>query len=233
MIVTLLKALLIAVVTVPLSIAAILAIPLPGGRLFHAIARTWARFILWIFGIKVTVRGLEHLGSNRHFIYVSNHASMFDIPAVLVGIPDEIRIVLKKELTKVPIWGWALKYGHYISIDRDNPKDAVRSLERAVETIRNGASVLLFAEGTRSRDGALQPFKRGAFSLAAKAGVPIMPVAIKGTFRILPKGSWKISPADVELVLDAPIATHGITGKEGELELMERVHRVVEKNLKD
>jgi 1-acyl-sn-glycerol-3-phosphate acyltransferase len=231
MVVTLIKGLIVAMVTVPMSIAAILAIPLPGGRLFHAVARNWAKFILWIFGIKVTVHGLRHLGSSRHYIYVSNHASMFDIPAVLSGIPDEIRIVLKKELTKVPIWGWALKYGHYISIDRDNPKDAVRSLERAAETVRNGASVLLFAEGTRSRDGALHPFKRGAFSLAARSGIPIMPVAIKGTFRILPKGSWKVAPADVSLVLDAPIPTKGMSGKEGEIELMERVHHVIERNL--
>ena len=232
MISTILKGFVVVVVTIFVSLGAIIVTPLEkSGRAYHWHARIWSKIVLWLFGIKVTVHGLEHLKSGKHFIYVSNHASMFDIPTVMGSIPDEIRIVMKKELTRIPIFGWALKIGHYITIDRDNPKDAMKSLDLAAEKIRNGASVLLFAEGTRTRDGKLQPFKRGAFSLAAKSGVPIIPVAINGTYRILRKGSWKIQPADISLILDKPIPTEGIGGKEDELKLMERVHAVIKKNL--
>jgi len=231
MIVTLLKGLLIVLVAVPLSVLALISIPLDrSGRSFHAVARTWSRCILWLFGIKVRVRGTEHLERTRHYIYVSNHASMFDIPAVVVGIPDDIRFVLKKELTKVPIWGWALKYGYYISIDRGRARDAAKSLEEAVERMRTGASVILFAEGTRTRDGKLQPFKRGAFSLAARSGVPIVPVAINNTFSILPKGSIRVKPADITIVLEKPVPTEGVEGREAEVKLMEKVREAIASN---
>lgn len=200
------------------------------GRWYHKAARVWSKFTLWLFGIKVSTAGLEHLDPAKRYVYVSNHASMFDIPAIFVAIPDDVRIVLKKELTRVPLWGWALKVGPYISIDRFNAKDAMGSLDRALETIRQGASVLVFAEGTRSRDGRLQPFKRGAFALAARSGVPIVPVTINNSFNILPKGSLKIQPADISVVVDKPIESSGVVGKEEELRLMEQVHAVLEKN---
>jgi 1-acyl-sn-glycerol-3-phosphate acyltransferase len=231
MIVTLVKALLVVIAAIPLSCLALISIPLDrSGRTFHAVARSWSRFILWLFGIKVNVRGVEHLERTRHYIYVSNHASMFDIPAVMVGIPDDIRFVLKKELTRVPIWGWALKYGYYISIDRGRARDAAKSLEEAVERMRTGASVILFAEGTRTRDGKLQPFKRGAFSLAARSGVPIVPVAINNTFAILPKGSIRARPADITMVLEKPIPTEGVEGREAEVSLMLEVREAIAKN---
>jgi 1-acyl-sn-glycerol-3-phosphate acyltransferase len=234
LLITLFKIFLVVLLTIAVSIGAIIVTPLErSGRAYHWHARTWSKIVLWLFGINVNVKGLEHLGKGKKFIYVSNHASMFDIPTVMGSIPDEIRIVLKKELTRIPIFGWALKIGHYITIDRESPKDAMKSLDLAAEKIRNGASVLLFAEGTRTRDGKLLPFKRGAFSLAAKSGVPIIPVAINGTFHIMRKGSWKIQPAGVSLILDKPIATEGIKSKEAELELMERVHEVIKKNLEE
>jgi 1-acyl-sn-glycerol-3-phosphate acyltransferase len=152
---------------------------------------------------------------------------MFDIPAVISFIPDQIRLVVKKELTRIPVWGWAMKYGGYISIDRSNPIAAARSLEAAAEKIRDGTSVLLFAEGTRTRDGKLQPFKRGAFSLAAKAGVPVIPVVINNSFRILPKGSLRVHPQDIELVIGKPISTKDVEGKNKEIALMEQVREII------
>ena len=115
-------------------------------------------------------------------------------------------------------------------IERSNPREAMASIERAAESIRKGSSVILFPEGTRTLDGKLQPFKRGAFSLAAKAGVPVVPLTINGTFTIMPKGSLIIKPANISVVLGKPISTLGLNGKDGELELMEQVHRVIEKN---
>ena len=112
--------------------------------------------MLFVCGVKVRVTGLEKIDSSRNYIYVSNHASMFDIPSILAGIPGQIRIVYKKELDVIPVFGWGLKYGAYIGIDRGRGADAMRSLDEAVEKIRRGASVLLYAEGTRTTDGKLQ-----------------------------------------------------------------------------
>lgn len=231
MIVTSIKIVLLWIAAIPLSILALLSSPIDStGRTFHWTARVWSRFILWLFRIKVVSKGADVIDPAHHYVYISNHASAFDIPAVVVGIPDDIRFVLKKELTRIPIWGWALKYGHYISIDRSRARDAIKSLDEAARRMRNGASVILFAEGTRTRDGKLQPFKRGAFTLAAKAGIPIIPVTINRTFGILPKGSLRVHPADIELVFGKPIPVDEYQGREGEQRLMERVRDAVTQN---
>jgi len=228
MILTLVKICLIWIAAVPLSIIALFSTPLDrSGRTFHWTSRMWSHFILWLFRIKVKTRNANFIDPSQHYIYISNHASAFDIPAVVVGIPDDIRFVPKKELTRIPIWGWALKYGHYIVIDRGKARDALKSLDEAAERMRNGASVILFAEGTRTRDGKLQQFKRGAFTLAVKAGIPIIPVTINNTFRILPKGSLQVNPADIELVFGKPIPTSSIAGREGEVQLIEKVRQAV------
>jgi 1-acyl-sn-glycerol-3-phosphate acyltransferase len=133
----------------------------------------------------------------------------------------------------VPIWGWALRYGHFIMIDRSNPRAAMQSIDRAAETIRKGKSVLLFAEGTRTMDGRLQPFKRGAFSIAVKAGAPVVPVTINNTFKIMPKGSLNIQATDISLILDKPISTEHITDKSGEQLLMAAVQGAIENNYID
>lgn len=234
MIGTLLKFAVIAIVTIPIALVEIfVSLVDRSGKSFHVVGRFWSWIILTLYGIRVSVEGIEHLDPSKRYIYVSNHASMFDIPAVLTGIPDEIRIVMKKELTRIPFFGWAMAAGPYIVIDRFHAKDAVKSLDRAAERIRNGASVLLFAEGTRTLDGKLQPFKRGAFALASKSGVPIIPVAINNTFRILPKGSKVVRPAHITVVLGRSIPTGGIEGKQGEMKLMEEVHQAIAKNYID
>jgi 1-acyl-sn-glycerol-3-phosphate acyltransferase len=233
-ILTALKVLLIGFVAIPLSTIALLSTPLDrSGWTFHAMSRTWSRFILFLFGIKVITKGAENVDPSKRYIYISNHASAFDIPATVNGIPDDIRFVLKKELTRIPLWGWALKYGHYITIDRSKARDAVKSLEEAADRMRNGASVILFAEGTRTRDGKLQPFKRGAFTLAVKAGIPIVPVTINNTYRIMRKGSWEIRPSDIELVLSKPVPTDGFSGRDGEQKLLEIVRSEIAKHYID
>ncbi len=234
MIITWFKIVLVVIAAIPLSIIALFSTPIDtSGKTFHWTARVWSGFILWLFNIRVVSKGTEVIDRSRHYVYISNHASAFDIPAVVVGIPDDIRFVLKKELTRIPIWGWALKYGHYISIDRSNARDAMKSLEEAAQRMRNGASVILFAEGTRTRDGKLQPFKRGAISLAAKAGNPIIPVTINHTFAILPKGSWRVHAADIEIVFGKPIPVDDARDREGEQRLMDRVREAVAQNYID
>ncbi|HTY38065.1 MAG TPA: lysophospholipid acyltransferase family protein [Bacteroidota bacterium] len=228
MMLTLIKVCLVWISAIPLSILALCSTPIDrSGKTFHWTSRVWSGFILWLFGIKVKTRGSEFIDPHHHYVYISNHASGFDIPAVVAGIPDDIRFVLKKELTRIPIWGWALKYGHYIVIDRGRVRDAMKSLDEAAERMRNGASVILFAEGTRTRDGKLQPFKRGAFTLAVKSGIPIVPVTINNTFGILPKGSLNVKPADIEIVFGKPIETSEFHGRDGEARLMEQVRQTI------
>jgi len=180
------------------------------GRVFHAIARGWAKTVLAVCSVRVTVRGLDKVDLSRNYVYVSNHASMFDIPVILAGIPDQIRIIYKKELDIIPFFGWGLRYGSYIGIDRGRGSKAVRSLEEAVEKIRSGASVLMYAEGTRTLDGRLQPFKRGAFNLALRAGIPVVP-----------------------LTVNAPIPVPAGEGKDAELQLMQDVHAVIARHYID
>ena len=180
------------------------------GRLYHGISRFWSRSLLRVCGVRVRVRGAEHIDRSRPTVYVSNHASMLDIPVVVAGIADDVRLVYKKELERIPLFGWGLKWGSYIGIDRGRGNKAVRSLEEAVAKIRGGTSVLLFAEGTRTSDGKLQPFKRGAFNLATRAGVPVIPLTINGSYGIVPKHSMRIRPGTVELVLDPPIRLEGM-----------------------
>ncbi len=223
----------VAGVVISLTFAAIIILTLPisykTGRVFHALSRLWAKTILVTCGVRVRVRGLENIDPSMSYVYVSNHASMFDIPAIIATIPDQIRIVYKKELEIIPVFGWGLKWGSYIGIDRGRGPKAMRSLEEAIKTIQKGASVLLYAEGTRTRDGKLQPFKRGAFNIAVRAGIPVVPLAINGTFTILPKGSIVIRPHPVVLVLGTPIPVTG-EGKEEELRLMDAVHEAIQSN---
>jgi 1-acyl-sn-glycerol-3-phosphate acyltransferase len=230
-VISFIKLILLYPITLLFSVWALMTIPFDrSGRYFRMSPWWWSRFIFWFFGMKVSVKGYENLDPKKPYIFVSNHASMFDIPTVFVALKGNVNIVFKKELSYVPIWGWALRFGHFIMIDRSNPREAMASIKRAAQSIREGSSVILFPEGTRTLDGKLQSFKRGAFSLAAKAGVPVVPLTINGTFTIMPKGSYHIKPANISVVLGKPISTSGLDGRDDELKLMKQVHHVIEKN---
>ncbi len=217
------------VITGVLSFVALVILLIPGtAKVFHAITRIWARLILAVFGVSVTVEGTESIVPGGTYIYVANHASMFDIPAVLAGIPDAIHIMLKKELTRVPVWGWALALSPYIVIDRYKVRSASESLQQAADAIREGRSVLIFAEGTRTRTGSLLPFKRGAFSIGARSGVPILPVAINNTFSILQKGSLNVRPAPITIRIGTALETTGREGRDGEVYLMDETRAQIE-----
>lgn len=232
MLASIIKIILIFFISILSGIAALITIPFnKDGRVFHYLAKLYARAILFVSGVKVKTIGTENLEPDKSYIYVSNHASGFDIPAVIAGIPDQIRIVYKKELARIPIWGWALKYNKtYIPIDRTSSTEAIKSIDDAAEKIRKGASVLLFAEGTRTKDGKLQAFKRGAFNLAVKSGVPVIPLTINGSFKILPKKKFRIVPGEITLVIDKPIHVKMNGGKEEEMRLMDLVYKVISKH---
>ncbi|OIO19837.1 MAG: 1-acyl-sn-glycerol-3-phosphate acyltransferase [Ignavibacteria bacterium CG22_combo_CG10-13_8_21_14_all_37_15] len=189
---------------------------------------------LFLAGIKLTTSGLENFDRSNPYVYVSNHSSMFDILALQASFPDHAVMIFKKELAKIPIFGWALQLGPYIVIDRQKADRAMESLDRAKQTIINeGISVLVFAEGTRSKSGEVMPFKRGAFYLAARVGYPIIPVSISGTAAIMPKGKLRINPGTIHVHYDKPIITENMNGRQSEKDLMEQVRQIIIANKKD
>jgi len=198
-------------------------------RTFSFFAYHWSSTVLKVAGIKVKVIGTEKLDLSKPCVYVSNHASMFDITAVVVGVNRYVRFLVKKEIARVPIFGWATARAHII-IDRENGRDAVKSLERAARRISLGESAILFAEGHRTRDGNLQPFKRGAFVLAIAAGVPVVPLTILGSFSIMKKGSIGLRKGQITIIVDEPIDVTKYRDKSGSIALMNKVHEIIEKN---
>jgi len=179
----------------------------------HLIARAWARSILFVSGIRVRIDGLEHLPTDGSCILMPNHQSNYDIPVLLGCLPVQFRWLAKAELFKIPIFGRGMRGCGYISIDRSNRKSAFHSLNEAAIKIRNGVSVLIFPEGTRSRDGQIIAFKKGGFVLSVDAGVPIIPIVISGTRAVMPKGRLLIRTQAVRMRILAPIATSGYTRK--------------------
>ncbi|MBT8367922.1 MAG: 1-acyl-sn-glycerol-3-phosphate acyltransferase, partial [Deltaproteobacteria bacterium] len=163
------------------------------GNPLHRIARLWGRSILVASRIKVTVDGLSIIDPQRPYIYMPNHQSNFDIPVLLGHLTVQFRWLAKMELFKIPIFGHAMRKAGYISIDRNNRESAFQSLEVAAEKVRNGVSVLIFPEGTRSRDGKIQPFKKGGFVMAIDSGVAIVPVIISGARSIMTKGKFRVN----------------------------------------
>lgn len=196
------------------------------GNAPHLSARTWARTILAVARVKVRVTGLSHIDPDRSYIYMANHQSNFDIPVLLGHLKVQFRWLAKAELFDIPIFGRGMRGCGYISIDRSDRRSALESIRQAAATIRNGASVLIFPEGTRSPDGHIQTFKKGGFFLARKAGVPIVPVIIRGTWSIMPRSGLKISPGNVSVEVRPPIETTAYRGKDKE-KLIDDVRRVI------
>ncbi len=171
-------------------------------------AKLQARNLMRLCGVRVHTRGLEHLGPGP-YIFTPNHQSHFDIVALLGLLPGITRFAAKRELFTEPILGAVLRTMGMIPIDRADPLDAIDRLSRAT---RDGSSLVIFPEGTRSRDGALLPFRKGGFVAAIHLGVPVVPVVCKGTTQIMPKGKYlSILPGTAELVVLEPVATEGMT----------------------
>jgi len=183
---------------------------------FFFYARTWSRILLRLAGIRVVSSGLNNIRATKRYVYTCNHASLFDIPVVLASIPDNIRIMYKRELEKIPVFGWCLKMSPFIAIDRADGRDAMARLEETVESLRTGSSVLVFPEGTRSEDGRVAQFKRGAFVLAARSGKPIIPVALVGTNNILPARTRRVVPGTVQLYIEEAVVLETPVSRQAE-----------------
>jgi 1-acyl-sn-glycerol-3-phosphate acyltransferase len=194
------------------------------------LARLWSRTLLGFAGVKLTVEWRAPLAKDGAYVFMANHLSTVDIWALLAALPFRVRMIAKKQLGSIPLFGWAMRAGRFIFIDRANALSARRSIEEAKRRIRNGDKVLLFPEGTRSRDGQLAAFKKGGFHLALDAGVPIVPVAISGSRELMPPGSYLVRSGRVRVIVGEPIPTVGLSDADRDL-LLEKVRGIIARAL--
>jgi len=180
----------------------------------QGLAAWWARSICRVSGVEVSVTGTEALDPGKPYIFAANHQSQFDIFVLQGFLGVDFRWLAKKELFRVPVWGPAMRRAGYIPIDRSHGRQAIKSLDEAAGKIAAGTSVIIFPEGTRSKDGRLHDFKAGAMVLAVKSGVPIVPVAILGTYEILPKGKLLMIPGQVQIRIGRPIETKNCSARD-------------------
>jgi 1-acyl-sn-glycerol-3-phosphate acyltransferase len=198
----------------------------PTGHTQHKVARVWARMLLGVSFIRVRVEGLEKLDACGTYVFVSNHGSFMDIPALLASMPQELRFFAKKGLFSIPFLGTHLRRAGHLPVDRSSPRASLKSMQDAARMMGgSGVSVLNFPEGGRSAEG-LREFKEGPAYIAIKAGVPVVPVAIVGMRELLPMGAAHIRSGNVVLRVGDPISTRGMESKD-RVELTSRLYREV------
>ena len=204
----------------------------PDGKRVYFINQCWTWSILQIARISLTVRGLENLDPSEQYVFMVNHQSNIDIPVLVQSLTQfQLRWIAKKELLWVPLFGWAMWATKHIIVNRSDPTDAVKSLERAKRRIAAGISVVVFPEGTRTRNGKLLSFKKGGFLLALKTGKNIVPVTINGSGQLLPSGDWRLRSGNVEVIVGKPIMT--ATYRAGGIRLLsDRVRQAIAAHLR-
>lgn len=209
-------------------IVLLLAMPISlfGENAVHNLGILWGRSALLLAGIRFKVLGTEHIPHGRPAIYISNHQSNFDIPLFYAALPLQFRWMAKQELFDIPLFGLAMKRSGYIPIDRSDRRKAMHGMLEAAKRIAAGASVVIFPEGTRTPDGELKSFKKGGFLLAIKAQVPVVPVAIKGSFEVMAKDSWRIHGGEIVMQILPPAETSGLKNADTD-SLLEQVHTAI------
>lgn len=197
-------------------------VPYRKDGLYDQCQRRWARVILRATGIKVSIEGAEHLRDDRPQVVVANHASFFDIIALLAWLPVNPKFIAKAELYRIPVFGGAIKAGGHVRIDRKNLSQAFGAYDEATkQMLEKNLTVVVYPEGTRSRDGELLPFKKGPFVFAIQSGIAITPCYVGGAFGIQPKGSIRVHPHPLRIALGEPIPVTGLTPDDREA-LMQR-----------
>lgn len=196
------------------------------GSMQHGFARLWSRMILGTLRAKVHVEGLEKIDIGKAHIYAVNHLSALDIPLLYKHLPFQFRILAKRELFRYPFMGWHLRRSGQIAVDQDNVRSSARSIGRAVKSLETGMPIVIFPEGGRSQNGRLKPFMSGAFYLAIKAQVDVVPMAIVGTYEMLPINSYHIRPHPLRLLVGNPITTTGMNLRSMEM-LTESARRAI------
>jgi len=192
------------------------------GKIFRWVTKSYSMILLPVFGVTVETRGLSRVCRDNAYVFMSNHASHVDSLALAVSIPHPLHWVFKKELSKIPVFGWVLLSLGQIMVDRRSAAQSRTALSSAVAALAGNNSVLIYVEGTRSKDGKLQPLKKGGFHIALQSGLPIVPVRISGSHDIVAPGSLRVRPGRVVVELFDPIPTEGKTEADVQ-ELMTRV----------
>ena len=211
------------VLFVPITVSALLS---STGNLAFSISKVWAHFMLLTTRVRITILNKEKIQQGRSYIIISNHQSEYDILALVTSLGIQFRWIIKQELRSVPLFGYALYASRNIFIDRSEPASAIKSINKGMDRLPPGTSVMFFAEGTRSMDGKIQPFKKGGFVMAMEKGFPILPVTVNGSRRIMPKKSLIFTPGTIEVVVGDPIETSGYTDIQLQ-EIMDRTRRVI------
>jgi len=220
----------IVVATLVLGVLTLLTYPFDRkGRIGHHCARLWGRVALLANRVKVQVEGLENIRGKGPFIFMSNHQGSYDIFVLLGHLPFQFKWLVKKELFSIPFFGWAMSAAGYISLNRQGTRETVEAMNEAAQKIREGMSVVIFPEGSRSPDGSIQPFKKGGFSLAMKAKVPIVPISLAGSREIMPKDRLTTSSGEIRIRIGDPIETEPYSLKD-RTALMEKVSETISKN---
>src|ERR1043166_9277083 len=219
------------VVTIPLAtVVMAIALVRSTSPAIDAIIRCWARCLVRAAGIDLHTERMETVDRKQRYILIANHYSYFDIPVIIAAVPQPIRFMAKVSLFKIPIFGWALGRAGFIPIDRKNRRTAVKSFDLAAERIRKGNTIVVFPEEGRSRNREMRPFQRGGFLLALKSELPILPLAVDGTYDVYRVGAKRITPGVVTIKVGDPIATAGRSVREKE-QLAEQSRSQIEKML--
>ena len=198
------------------------------GKRLHWFSRAWSWLIMKTILSPVKVTGLDKIDTSKPHVYAVNHASALDIPVLYVNLPFQFRIVFKKELLSYPIVGWQLKRSGQVCIDQQKPANSIAAIRSAVKSLKAGMPLVIYPEGGRTSDGEIKPFLPGAFFLAIKAQVDIVPVALVGTYELLPMNTYHIKCRPLEMRVGEPISTTGLTMRD-----MEAVSAKVKKAMED
>jgi 1-acyl-sn-glycerol-3-phosphate acyltransferase len=167
------------------------------GRLQHFCMRRWSEDNLWLSRVRVRIEGMENIDALHPHVFVANHSGLHDILALAAHLPIQFRWVAKKSLFKVPFMGWHMQSSGYIAIDRENPREAAKSIAAAATVIRGGVNAIAFPEGTRSKTGDLSGFRSGAFALALRTGVPLIPITLEGSHRVIVPKTLQVNPGNI------------------------------------
>jgi len=214
------------ILSFPVAISAVLS---STGNVAFNFCKLWGWIILKMTRVHTTIRNQDKIEKGRSYIVISNHQSLYDIPAIIAQIGIQLRWIIKKELLKIPFFGYALYAARNIFVDRSNRKTSIKNIQNGMKRLPGGVSLICFAEGTRSDDGKIGKFKKGGFIAALEKHLPILPVTVNGSRNIMKKGSLIFNPGSIEVVVGDPIDTHGYS-MENITELMDKTRDTIISN---
>ena len=201
----------LTVMTVLCALITIICIPWKNSTWLHWVQAIWARFFCWLFFIPVSVTGLEHIRQGQSYVFVSNHQSNFDIFVIYGRLPVVFKWLMKKEISRIPIVGTACKAAGHIAIDRSRAKSAAEGLQAVGQQLVNGVSTVIFPEGTRTPDGEVKAFKRGAFQVALDLHLPVIPITMIGCYEVMNRHAWFVTRHPIKMVVGEEIKPEDLT----------------------